>query len=169
LIPAIDSTPEHVLPSDAITDDIVLRATLETLGEMPSSRAAHQLALNRYQLAPGAVQPVGSQTDTGVGIDLFTVEAGQVTVEADAPVLVTRAGANLATAPDPVPSGTAIVLEAGDQLYASSGVSFRRRNDGSTQATVLDFSISSVGDIFLTMELPPGVSFDPNFTSPIGV
>ena len=166
IIPALESTPEPVLPSDAITDDIISRATLETLGEMPSSRAAHQLALNRYRLAPGAVQPVGSQENTGVGLNLFTVEAGQVTVETDAPVLVTRAVAKLATAPDPAPPGTAIVLEAGDQLYASSGVSFRRRNDGSTPATVLDFSISSVGDIFLTMELPPGVSFDPNFTPP---
>jgi hypothetical protein len=160
MIPAIDSTPEHVLSSDAITDDIVLRATLETLGEMPSSRAAHQLALIRYRLDPGAVQPVGKQEDTGVGLNLFTIEAGQVTVEADAPVLVTRAAANLATAPDPMPSGTAIVLEAGDQLYAPSGVSFSRRNGGSDPATVLEFSISSVGDIWPAMMMPAGVTVD---------
>ena len=160
MIPAIDSTPEHVRPSDAITDDIVLRATLETLGEMPSSTAAHQLALNRYRLAPGAVQAVGSHENTGVGLNLFTVEAGQVTVEADAPVLVTRAAANLATVPDPVPSGTAIVLEAGDQLYAPSGVSFSRRNDGSDPAIVLEFSISSVGDIWRVMTMPAGVTVD---------
>ena len=160
IIPALDSTPEHVLPSDAITDDIVLRATLETLGEMPSSAAAHQLTLNRYQLAPGAVQPVGNQENTGVGLNLFTVEAGQVTIEADAPVLVTRADANSADAPSQVAPGTAIVLEVGDQLYAPSGVSFSRRNDGSDPATVLEFSISSIGDIWRTMTMPAGVTFD---------
>jgi hypothetical protein len=160
IVPAIDSTPEHVLPSDAITDDIVLRATLETLGEMPSSAAAHQLTLNRYQLAPGAVQPVGNQENTGVGLNLFTVEAGQVTFEADAPVLVTRADANSADAPSQVAPGTAIVLEVGDQLYAPSGVSFSRRNDGSDPATVLEFSISSIGDIWRTMTMPAGVTFD---------
>jgi hypothetical protein len=146
-------------------DVIVLRATLETLGELPSSTADHQLALNRYQLAPGAVQPVGKQEDTGVGPDLFTVEAGQVTVEADAPVLVTRADANQVSPPDSVPPGTTIVLDIGDQLYAPSGVSFHRRNDGPTPATVLDFSIGSVGDIVRTMALPAGVTYDSGIPS----
>jgi hypothetical protein len=163
MIPAIDGTPERVLPSDAITDDIVLRATLETLGEMPSSRAQHQLGLYRYRLAPGAVQPVGSQENTGVGLDLFTVEAGQVTVDADEPVLVTRAGANPTAAPSPVPSGTAIVLDVGDQLYAPSGVSFRRRNEGSSPAALLGFSIGSVGDEYFDQTLPAGVTDDAGF------
>lgn len=163
IVPAIDSTPERVLPADAITDDIVLRATLETLGQMPSSRAQHELALSRYRLAPGAVQPVGSQEDTGVGLDLFTVEAGQLTVDADAPVLVTRVDADPAAAPSPVPLGTVIVLDVGDQLYAPSGVSFRRRNEGSAPAVLLEFSISSVGDNYFDWKLPAGVTSDAGF------
>jgi hypothetical protein len=160
IIPAIDGTAVSGLSSGAIMDVIVLRATLETLGEMPSSRARHQLALHRFQLAPGAEQPVGNQEDIGVGLDLFTVEAGQVTVESQASVLVTRSGANPEAAPDPVPPGIAIVLEVGDQLYAPSGTSFFRRNDGSVPAKVLDFSISSVGDLFRTAALPSGVTGD---------
>jgi hypothetical protein len=160
IIPAIDSTAESVLPSGAITDNVVLRATLETLGQMPSSRAQHELTLSRFRLAPGAVQPVGSQADTGVGLYLFTVEAGQVTVEADATVLVTRADANSTAAPDPVPPGTALTLEVNDQLYAPSGVSFRRRNDGATPAILLDFSLSSVGDMYFDRTMPPGVTDD---------
>ena len=163
IIPAIDSTPESGLPPGAITEDIVMWATLE---QMPSSQRQHQLALNRYRLAPGAVQPVGSQADTGVGLNLSTVEAGQVTVEADAFVLVTRADAQGGASPSPVPPGTTIVLDVGDQLYAPSGTSFRRRNDGSTPAAVLDFSISSVGDLFRSMVLPAGVSFDPDSSLP---
>jgi hypothetical protein len=165
IIPAIDRAPESVRPSEAVTDDIVLRATWETLGQMPSSRAQHQLALGRSRLAPGAVQSVGSQEDTGVGLYMFTVEAGQVTVEADAPVLVTRAEANQETAPSPVSPGTAIVLEVGDQLYAPSGVSFRRRNDGSTPAILLDFSLSSVGDNYFDRTMPSGVTDDAGFLS----
>jgi len=140
-----------------------MRATLETLGEMPASRAQHQFALYRYRLAPDAEQPVGSQEDTGVGLYLFTVEAGQVTVEADAPVLVTRAEANPAAVPNSVPPGTAIDLEVGDQLYAPSGVSFRRSNEGSTPATVLDLSLSSVGDLFRNLAMPAGVTADAGF------
>jgi hypothetical protein len=158
IAPATLSTPETT-PETVPEDDIVLQATLETLGEMPASRAQKQLALNRYQLAPGAEQPVGNQEDTGVGIDLFTVEAGQVTVEADAPVLVTRAVANPAAAPTPVAAGTAVVLEVGDQLYAPSGVSFLRRNDGPTPATVLDFSIGTLGDIWTRPSWPPDVTY----------
>jgi hypothetical protein len=163
IIPAIDNTPQSVRPSEGVTDDVVLQATWETLGQMPSSRAQHELALGRSRLAPGAVQPVGSQEDTGTGLSMFTVEAGQVTVEADAPVLVTRADANQETAPSPVSPGTAVVLEVGDQLYAPSGVSFRRRNDGSTPAILLDFSLSSVGDNYFDQNMLPGVTDDAGF------
>ena len=163
IIPAIDSTPQIARSSEGIADELVMRATLETLGEMPSSRAQHQLGLGRYRLDPGAVQPVGKQEDTGVGLNLFTVEVGQVTVESDASVLVTRTGANRTAEPDPVPPGTAIVLEVGDQLYAPSGVSFSRRNDNDIPAILLELSLSSVGDIYFDWTLPPGVTSDSGF------
>lgn len=156
VIPAITGTPEQALPSGVIADDVVLRATIE---QLPSSGRTHQLALYRVELAPGAVERAGSQADTGVGADQFTVEAGQVSVEADAPVLVTRGVANPSSAPSLVQPGTVVVLDVGDQLYAPNGVSFRRRNDGLIPATLLGFSIGTVGDTVHTWSLPAGVTY----------
>jgi len=158
ILPASDITTERVLPSNTSTGGILLRSTLE---QMPSQGGTPQLALYRLNLAPGAVESAGSQADTGVGADQFTVEAGRVTVEADAPVLVTRAVANPAATPTLVEPGTAVVLDAGDQLYAPSGVSFRRDNDDPTPATLLGFSIGTVGDTVDTSSLPPGVTYVP--------
>ena len=163
IIPAIDSTAESKIPTGSIADVILLRAALE---QMPSPQGrSPQLALNRYRLAPGAVQSVGSQTDTGVGLDLFTVEAGQLTVEADAPVFVTRAVANPAAAASLVQPGTAIVLDTGDQLYAPNGVRLRRRNDGPTPATTLDFSLGTGGATSTGTSLPRGVTADSGLPS----
>lgn len=156
VLPAITGTPEQALPSGVIADDLVLRATLE---QLPSSERTHQLALYRVDLAPGAVERAGSQADTGVGADQFTVEAGQVTVEADAPVIVTRGVANPSSAPSLVQPGTVVVLDVGDQVYAPSGVSFHRRNDGLIPATLLGFSIGTVGDAVHTWPLPAGVTY----------
>jgi hypothetical protein len=158
VIPAIDDTPGRVLPAGVIADDILLRKTMEP---MPSSEGPPQISLNRYRLAPGAVQPAGAQADTGVGPDLFTVESGQITVEADGSVFLTRA-ANAATAPSPVPAGTAIVLDVGDQLYAPGGVSLHRRNDGSAEATILDLSIGTIGNQWRTA-IRGGVTYDSGF------
>ena len=156
ILPASDITTERVLPSDKSIDGILLRSTLE---QMPSQGGSSQLALYRLNLAPGAMATAGSQADTGVGADQFTVEAGRVTVEADAPVLVTRAVPNPAATPTLVEPGTAVVLDVGDQLYAPSGVSFRRHNDDLTPATLLGFSIGTVGDTGNTSSLPPGVTY----------
>jgi hypothetical protein len=156
LIPAIDSTPATELPSGVIADDILVRATLE---QMPPPEGRLQLALYRSRLAPGAVEPAGSQADTGVGNDLCTIELGQVTVEADAPVFLTRAVADPAATPSPVPTGTPIVLDVGDQFLAPSGVTFRRRNDGLASAAMLCFSMGTYGDSARIWSSPPGVTY----------
>jgi hypothetical protein len=163
VIPAMDGTPPTAIPPDGTVDNLVLQAKLETLGEMPDSRAQHQLALSRYRLAPGAVQPVGNQEDTGVGITMFSVEAGQITVEPDAPVLVTRAGADPASAPGAGSPSAAIVLTVGDQLFAPSGVSLVRRNNGPDPAIVLELSLGSVGDNYFDWTVPEGVTSDAGF------
>jgi hypothetical protein len=156
IISALDSTPERERPSGFSADDILLRATLE---QMPPSEGTPQLALWRNQLAPGAEEPVGSQADTGVGNELCTLESGQVTVEADATVFLTRAGVNPVAAPSRVEPGTTVVLDVGDQLLAPSGVTFRRRNDGPTATTILCFSIGTYGDSARIWANPPGVTY----------
>ena len=167
ILPSIDLTPERVLPSDSLADDLLLQSTVDQMP--PEQGRSHQIALNRVHLAPGAVESAGSQEDTGVGLDLFTVESGQVTVEADASVVLTRAVASAAAAPILVEPGTAITLDVGDQLYVPSGVTFSRRNDGSSAATLLSFSIGTVGDIWTRATLPTGVTYNsglPNKQAP---
>jgi hypothetical protein len=156
IIPAIDSTPAPEHSSGIIGDAILVRATLE---QMPPLEGRLQLALYRSRLAPGAVEPAGREADTGVGNDLCTIESGQVTVEADAPILLTRAVADPAAAPSPVPPGTTVVLDVGDQFLAPSGVTFRRRNDGLTSAAMLCFSIGTYGDSARIRASPPGVTY----------
>ena len=58
-----------------------------------------------------------------------------------------------------------IVLHMGDQLYAPNGVSFRRRNDGPTPATTLDFSLGTGGAPSAGTALPGGVTADSGLPS----
>jgi hypothetical protein len=160
IIPAIEDTTGRVLPAGVTGDVVLLRATLE---QMPPAGGTPRIGLYRTQLAPGAVERGGSQADTGVGNDLFTVESGQVTVEADAPVLVTRAATNPAAEPILTQPGTAIALDVGDQLFAPNGVSFRLRNDDLNPATVLGFSIGTVGNNVQAVSRPPGVTYIDSF------
>ncbi len=156
IIPAVVDMPDGQIPSGGNADATLLQGRIEQVST-PGGRL--QLGMYRSQLAPGAVEPVGSQADTGVGNELFTVESGQVTVEADAPVIVTRAVADSAAAPRLVEHGTVVVLEAGDQLLAPSGVSFRRRNDGLTPATMLSLWMGAYGDSPRLWSSPPGVTY----------
>jgi hypothetical protein len=154
IIPAIDRS--SAIPPEGSSHEVLLRATLE---QMPPAGGTHQLAMYRVQLAPGTTEHAGSQADTGVGHDLFTVEAGQVTVDADGPVILTRAVAGPAATPTSVPPGTAVVLDVGDQLLAPSGVTFRRRNDDSTPATLLGYSFGNIGESVHTWSNPAGVTY----------
>ncbi len=155
IIPAITGTPEQALPAGVIAD-VVLRATI---AQLPSSERTHQLALYRVELAPGAAERAGGHANTGVGADLFTVEAGQVTVEAVSPVMVTRAVANSPAAPSLAQPSRVVVLDVGDQVYVPSGVSYRRRNHGLIPASLLGFSIGTIGDTVHTWSLPAGVTY----------
>jgi hypothetical protein len=163
IIPATDITPERLAPSDPAADELLLRSTLEQMP--PEQGQSPQFALERVHLAPGAVEQAGSQENTGVGIDLFTVESGQITVAADAPVFLLRAVAIASGSPSLVQPGTAVTMNPGDHLYAQSGVAFSRRNDGSSPATLLSFSIGAVGDIPTTTSPPDGVTYDSGLPS----
>jgi quercetin dioxygenase-like cupin family protein len=159
VIPAIDDTPGRVLPSGITADNVLLRATLDRA----PAEGTPRIALQRITLQPGASQSVGAQSDTGVGSAVFTVESGQITVTADAPVLLTRGGPNAGAATSAIPAGTDVAVDVGDQLFAPDGVTLRRRNDGGAPATVLDFSVNSAGDSLTSMSLPPGVTSSAGF------
>ena len=70
----------------------------------------------------------------------YRVESGALTIHADSPLTVRRAGA---TAPTPVAVGSDVVLQRGDQGFTPSGVTSRWRNDGDVPTVVMDFGITS--------------------------
>lgn len=159
VIPAIDDPPETVLAPDSSADVVLLRATLD----QPPAEGTPRIALQRITLQPGASQSVGAQSDTGVGTAVFTVESGQITVETDAPVFVSRAVTRVGP-PSLVQPGTIVSLDPGDQLHAPSGATFSRHNDGSSPATLLSFTTG--GENASTTTSPPdGVTYSAGLPS----
>jgi hypothetical protein len=131
ILPAIDG----VQASSALVEALV--------ADWPTGGPPFFVSIQRITLDPGAVE-AASTDPTGMGPELFTVEAGTVAVAADGPVFVTRGSAQPQAAPTAVPAGTTIVLEEGDQYFAPTAVSFRRRNDTAITASLLDFQITDV-------------------------
>ena len=113
----------------------------------PPTDPPYWMSLQRVTLDPGVEEDPGTPTTISVGPTLFLVELGQVTVEADGPVHVTRGSRDAQGPPAVVPAGTPIVLDPGDHLVASSGISLHRRNAGTTPVTLLDFRIGNVEQV----------------------
>ncbi len=122
----------------------------------PAENPPFWASVQRITLDPGAVEGVYATDATGIGLDLFTVESGQVAVDADGPVVVTRGSLAGGAEPTTAPEGTTIVLEEGDQLFVPADVTFTRRNTASTQSTTLDFQIVNVEP----MHKSPGVRYE---------
>ena len=142
-IPAIDATLEAVTLVEAQVSD------------WPTGGPPFFASIFRITVDPGVVDEVDAVVNTtGEDLELFTVESGQLTVEADGPVIVTRGTADRLVEPTTVPAGT-IVLDAGDTLFVPTGVTFRRRNDTETPASILEFQIA---DLELLLR-PPGVRY----------
>ena len=103
----------------------------------------------RFGLNPGAAIPV--EDSPGVGV--LVVESGSLTVEVDAPVMVTRgAGMSeaMATAEatgdfsgvlESVAASEAVTLEAGDAAHIPGDVPGEIRNEGQEPATALAFIV----------------------------
>jgi hypothetical protein len=98
--------------------------------------------IERTTLHPGAEWPLGKSENDGEGPWLYRVESGELTINADGPISVTRAGEDQAI---PVPPGTDVVLATGDQGLTPSGVTSRWRNDGSVPTVVMDAGITTCG------------------------
>jgi mannose-6-phosphate isomerase-like protein (cupin superfamily) len=131
-IPAIDG------PAEAVT---VMNALVT---EWPEADPLLWASLHRTSFAPGAVEEFGVAGATGEGLDLFTVESGQITVEAEGPMILWRAPVAPDAEPATLPAGSTVVLNAGDQLFVPAGAPFRRRNDGADPAVVFGFQITQL-------------------------
>ena len=111
----------------------------------------------RTTLAPGAVWTLGQQGYEDVGPQLYRVETGSLTVQAESPISIVRAGA---TQPQAVSSNTAVVLHVGDQGFTATGVLSQWRNEGLEPVSVLFVEIAVVGYDTHTI-LPVGVTRTP--------
>ncbi|MFN8590477.1 MAG: hypothetical protein U0031_03365 [Thermomicrobiales bacterium] len=143
MVPAPDSE-RPLLPPGVTSDSPLMRALIEQFPADPPV----WIDLSRITLAPGASEQTGSARDSGVGPQLFRIEAGQVTVVANGPVQITRyrTDAEMDSATSIVSPQTASVLDVGDQVFAPSGVTLQRRNDGAAPATLLTFEITADGE-----------------------
>ena len=99
----------------------------------------------------------GKSANAGVGPILFRVEQGTVSMQADGPITVTRAGTTEPTAATP---GAVIELGVDDVVFTPSGVVSQWHNAGPTSAVVLDAGIQIPGG-----EPPPNSGW--TYVSPI--
>jgi mannose-6-phosphate isomerase-like protein (cupin superfamily) len=145
MVSAVGTPARERLPS-GMADTILMQGTFDAL---PSK--ANWAGIQRITLAPGAEWALGKRENEGEGPILYFVESGALTVNADDPIYVTRAGEDHA---GPVAPGTDVVLRAGDQGFAPSSVTSRWRNDGSTPVVILDAGITA----YTWSRLPDGVT-----------
>ena len=136
-IPAPDGAPTSILPPGITEDTVLMQGTFDEIPEEPI-----YAGLVQTTIAPGAVVPLGKSENNGVGPLLFRVESGVLTVQADGPVTVTRAGARV---PEKVMSGEKIALNIGDNALTPSGTASRWQNTGTTPVPVMRFEITTPG------------------------
>jgi hypothetical protein len=119
---------------------VTLLAALVT--EWPDADPLLWARLRRATFDPGAAEAFGVAGNTGDGLELFTVQSGQLTVEADGPMVLWRGPVDQGAAPTSLPAGSRIVLSAGDRLLVPAGASLRRRNDAAVPAVIFGFQIT---------------------------
>ena len=149
VIPALES-PSAATPPTADESTIVLQSVIESIPPLAS-----WVGIERTVLDPGTEITLGRSRDRGKGPLILHVESGDLTLRADAPLQVTRAGTASASE---IPPETDVTLSAGDQGFAPSGTVTRWRNDGTTPVTVLNTGITSY--TYGWADEPDGVSYD---------
>ena len=139
-LPGQEERPANI---PAISGGAAMTTVMETLvTEWPAANPLLWATLRRETLDPGAVEEFGVTGVTGDALDLFIVESGQVSVDADGPMFAWRANDDPSDEPTALPAGSAIVLNAGDHLFVPSGAPFRRRNHTSEPVVVFGFQMT---------------------------
>jgi hypothetical protein len=144
---APDSAETSLAPGPA-GDTILLQGTID---EIPPG--AFWAMVERVTLAPGAERPLGTPAGEGEGAMLYLVESGELTISADGPISVTRAGEDK---PTTVAPETEVVLRAGDRGFTPYGIGWSWRNAGSVPLVAMDTWIAAWGAV----TSPQGVSYD---------
>jgi hypothetical protein len=118
-------------------DRILLQGTIDAFPDL-----AYWVGIGRTVLDPGVEFTHGRGEVRGDGALLLGVESGALTLTADGPITVTRAGA---TDPLDIPLGTAVTLDVGDQGFTPTGVATHWRNEGATPVSVLETGVMTSG------------------------
>ncbi len=137
LIPAVVGTPEGT-PATGITEDTILFQ--QRIDEIPTN--ASWAGVERITLDPGGTMTQGDIATAGVGPTLYRVEHGAVSMQADGPTTVTRAGSSEAST---IPPGTTVDLTADDVVFTPNGAASHWRNGGTEAAVLLDAGIQIPG------------------------
>lgn len=140
--PALDQPTESLyLPanSTAIAPVLVMEGTAEA---WPEADPPLWASLQRITIDPGEAEEASRVV--GDAAVLFTIEAGQLMVDASGPVTVTRGPGDEGAAPVTEPAGAAIQLDVNDQLFVPAGVALTRRNEGSQPVTMLELRIAAL-------------------------
>jgi hypothetical protein len=149
-VPALTGTPE-VRPAGVTTDEVLLQGTFDTIPQW-----ADFSGVKRAVLQPGAVWPLGTNAEDGIGPFLYRVESGALTIRAEGPIEVTRAGSATSQT---MTAGTDIVLAAGDQGLTPSGIRSQWRNEGTVPVSALTVMVATDG----ADPRPSGVRYDDVF------
>ena len=147
--PARDQSTESLyLPASttAVPPVLVMEGTAEA---WPEADPPLWASLQRITIDPGEAEDASQVV--GDAAVLFTVETGQLTVDASGPVTVTRGPGDGGAAPVTEPAGAAIQLDVNDQLFVPAGVALTRRNEGSAPVSMLELRIADGG-----ADTPPG-------------
>lgn len=116
-------------------------------------------ALSRWVLQPGAEVVVGSMAPGETAPAAYIVETGALSLHADVPLMITRAGE---TTPIPLAEASWTTLLPSDRLFVPSGVAAQWRNDGSHPVRILEATFAS-RDV---RPQPPGVLRFPVISDP---
>jgi hypothetical protein len=133
-LPALIASPATATPGPN-EGAIVLQVTIASLPPLTS-----WAGIERTTLDPGASWTRGRKQDLGEGPTAYVVESGALTIQADGPTTLTRAGT---AAPTPVAAGTDVTLQTGDRGFAPAGVISVWRNTGADPVRVLDAAMTT--------------------------
>lgn len=139
---ARDEQPARIPALDVVLNTVTIAEA--PVAAWPADSLVLWSSMQRITLDPDAVEDVDLVDATGVGVALFTVETGQVEVDADGSVAVTRGPASLRAEAETLPAGMPITLNVGDQFFAPADVTFRRRNVTTHPASILALQLTSV-------------------------
>jgi hypothetical protein len=138
----------------------LLDATIDpgTIAAGPETNWNYSGVFPKAGLHPGQSITLDA-SNWGSGLTVTQVLDGSLSLVADGPAQVVRAGAS---ALEPIPAGKTLVLAAGDAVFYDGSLGATLRNDSDTDASLLTFAAFEVPDQFF-----PDVAYPEHLWGPL--